>query len=150
MICSSCSTTSSVFTRSRKMCITLTTQPIRRASLQLIVERFGLKTSAVALWTIGVSAVAAEQNAHVHFVNLRFEPTEEAADAVPTIVFVIVGRVFTTSFFAVDDKVLIGLGQFLERNIDVYLFAGAGPEQIFLRFTKFVPTKNADDPLFDR
>src|SRR5437764_14944948 len=122
----------------------------RRYRRNPVIERFGLKTSATALRTSGVSAVATEQNPHVHFVNLRFKPAEKSANAVPAIVFVIVIGIFATAFLAVDDEVLISLGQFLERNIDVDVFAGAGPEQIFLRFTELVSTKNANRALFDR
>ena len=86
----------------------------------------------------------------MHFVNLRFEPAKESADAVPTIILVIILGVFTTALLAVDDKVLIRLRQFVERNIDVDLFAGAGTKEIFLRFTEFVTAKNANRALFDR
>src|SRR5438874_9936113 len=86
----------------------------------------------------------------MHFVNLRFEPTEKSPDAVPTIVLVIVFRIFATSFLAIDHELLIGLGQLFEWNTDVDFFAGAGAEQIFLRITELVPTKNANHALFDR
>src|ERR1700693_5831273 len=123
---------------------------IDRRYRNFVIQRFRLKTSAVALWASGVSTIAAEQHPHVHFVNLRLEPAEKSSHAVPTIVFVIVSGVFATALLAVDDKVLIGFGQFLERNVDVDLFAGAGAQQIFLRFAEFVPAKNANDALFDR
>src|SRR5438270_10381965 len=115
-----------------------------------VIQRFRLKTSAIALWTNRVGAIAAEQYAHVHFVNLRFEPAKESADAVPTIILVIILGVFTTALLAVDDEVLIRLRQFVERNIDVDLFAGAGAKEISLRFTEFVTAKNANHALFDR
>src|SRR4029450_8353031 len=44
---------------------------------------------------------------------------------------------------------LIGLRQFLERYIDIDLFAGAGPEQVLLRFAKLSTSKNSDHALFD-
>src|SRR5207244_4569853 len=115
-----------------------------------VIQRFRLKTSAIALWTTRVGAIAAEQYAHVHFVNLRFEPAKESADAVPTIILVIILGVFTTALLAVDDKVLIRLRQFVERNIDVDIFAGSGTKEIFVRFTEFVTAKNANRALFDR
>src|SRR5437870_10117254 len=115
-----------------------------------VIQRFRLKTSAIALWTSRVGAIAAEQYAHVHFVNLRFEPAKESADAVPTIILVIILGVFTTALLAVDDKVLIRLRQFVERNIHVDLFAGAGAKEILLRFTEFVTAKNATYAYLDR
>ena len=122
----------------------------RRYRRNPVIQRFRLKTSAVALRASGVSAVAAEQHPHVHFVNLRLEPAEKSAHAVPTIVFVIVSGVFATALLAVDHKILIGFGQFLERDIDVDLFPGSRAKEIFLRFAKLVPTKDANDALFDR
>ena len=86
----------------------------------------------------------------MHFVNLRFEPPEKSANAVPAIIFVIVSRIVAAAFLAIDDEVLIGLGQLLERNVDVDIFAGAGAEQIFLRFSELIPAKDADGALFDR
>src|SRR5438874_11931492 len=115
-----------------------------------VIERFRMKPSRMALWTCRVSAVAAEQNPHVHFINLRFEPPEKSANAVPAIIFVIVSRIVAAAFLAIDDEVLIGLGQLLERNVDVDVFAGAGAEEILLRFAEFVPAKDANCALFDR
>ena len=66
--------------------------------LRFVIERLGLETSAVAARATGVSAVAAEQNAHMHFVGLALEPSEEAADAIPAIVFVIFLGVFAARF----------------------------------------------------
>src|SRR5260370_41273068 len=114
------------------------------------IKRFRLKTSAIALWTSRVGAIAAEQYAHVHFVNLRLEPAKESANAVPTIILVIILGVFTTALLAIDDELLIGLRQFVERNIDIDLVAGAGAKEILLRFTEFVTAKNANYALFDR
>src|SRR5260370_19019242 len=111
-----------------------------------VIESFRLKTSAIALWTSRVGAIAAEQYAHVHFVNLRFEPAKESADTVPTIILVLILSVFTTALLAVDDKVLTRLRQFVQRNIDVDLFAGPGTKEIFLRFTQFVTPKNPNPP----
>src|SRR4029453_18734544 len=50
---------------------------------------------------------------------------------------------------AFDDEILIPLRQFLEWHIDIDLFAGAGPEQVLLRFAKLSPAKNADHALLD-
>src|SRR5205807_10012862 len=57
---------------------------------------------------------------------------------------------FAAPLLAFDHKFLIGFRQFLERNIDVDLFASAGAEQILLRITKFLAAKDADHSLFDR
>ena len=86
----------------------------------------------------------------MHFVNLRFEPAKKSAHAVPTIALIIVLGVFAAALLAVDDEVLVGLRKFLEWDIDVDLLPGAGPEQIFLRFAKFLTAENADHALFDR
>ena len=45
----------------------------------LIIQRFWLKSSAFAARAGGVGAIAAEQNAHVHFVGLALEPSEKTA-----------------------------------------------------------------------
>ena len=85
----------------------------------------------------------------MHLVSLAFEPTEEAAHAVPAIVFVIFFGVFARAFFAFDNEILVGLGQFFEGNVDVDFFAGARPEQVLLRFAKLCAAKNAHHALFD-
>src|SRR5207302_5149202 len=51
---------------------------------------------------------------------------------------------------AFDDKLLVGLRQFLEWSIDIDLFASAGAHKILLRFAKLIPAKNTDRALFDR
>ena len=86
----------------------------------------------------------------MHFVNLRFKPAEKSTDSVPALVRVIVVGVCARAFLAVNDKLLIGFRQLLEWDIDVDLLPGAGPEQIFLRFAKFLTAENADHALFDR
>jgi hypothetical protein len=68
----------------------------------------------------------------VHFVSLGFEPAEKSADAVPPVVLVVVVGVFTAAFFAVNDEVLIGLRQFLERPVDIDFLARARTQQILL------------------
>ena len=68
----------------------------------------------------------------MHFVSLGFEPAEKSTHAVPTVVLVIVVGVFTAAFFAVDDEILIGFGQFLERPVDIDFLAPTGAEQILL------------------
>src|SRR5205823_12013413 len=74
----------------------------------------------------------------------------ETAHSVPAIIFVIVIGVFARTFLAVNDKILIGLGQFLERPMHIDLLAGTGTQQILLRFAHFLPAKNAHHPLRDR
>src|SRR3954468_19753447 len=106
-----------------------------------IIERFRLISAAVAAGTRGVSPVATEQHPNMHFVGVPFEPPEKSADSVPTIVVVIFLPVIGPSF-TFDDKVLVRFGQFLERNVDVDVFAGAGPQQILLRFAEFLAAKD--------
>src|SRR5260370_10567582 len=79
------------------------------ARVNFVIESFRLKTSAIALWTSRVGAIAAEQYAHVHFVNLRFEPATESAASVPTIILVIILAASTTPLLPVDSKVLFRL-----------------------------------------
>ena len=118
-------------------------------SPDFVIDRFWLIASALAAGTGDVGAIAAEQNAHMHLVSLALEPPKKAADAVPSIVFVIFFGVIAGSLFAFDNEVLIGLGQFLEGHIDVDLLARACPKQIFLRFAKLGAAKNAHHALFD-
>ena len=103
------------------------------------IERFGLKPSAVAVRASRIGAVAAEQDAHVHFVNLRFEPAEKPAHAIPTVVLVIFVTVTLPAFarggdrlFPVNDELLVCFRQFLERQVDIDLLASAGAQQILL------------------
>ena len=121
-----------------------------RGSDDPIIQRVGLKTSAVATRAGRVGAIAAEQNAHVHFVGLALEPVEKSAHAVPAIVLVIVLVVLAVFLFAVDDEVLVGFRQFLERRVHIDLLARAGPQQILLRFAHFLSAKNAHHALRDR
>ena len=121
----------------------------RRYRRNLVIERFGLKTSAVTFRAGRVSAITAEQHAHVHFVGLALEPAEKSAHAVPAIVLVIFVVDAIAAFLAVDDEILIGFRQFLEWNANVDLFPGAGAQQILLRFAEFVAAKNAHDAFFD-
>src|SRR5437660_1409154 len=121
-----------------------------------IIQRLGLKTSAIAARTSRVGAVPAEEHPHVHFVDLRLGPSEKSAHAVPTIVIRIVVTVtFSTfprgddGFLPFDNELLIGLRQFLEWNVDVDLFPSAGAQQIFLRLAKFLAAKNPDGILLD-
>ena len=114
-----------------------------------VIQRLGLKASAVATRAGRVGAIATEQNAHMHLVSLALEPAEKTANAVPAIVFVILVGVIARAFLAFDDEILIGLRQFLERNVDIDLFAGTGPEQVLLRFTKLSAAKNSHHALLD-
>src|SRR5256885_12849114 len=81
-----------------------------------VIQRLRLVASTVTTRTFYISAIATEQHAHVHFVSLRFEPAKETADPVPAIILVVVIGVFAPSFLTVNDKILIGPGQFLERD----------------------------------
>src|ERR1041384_186020 len=87
----------------------------------LVIERIGLKAAAVATWTRRVGTIAAEQNAHVHFVNLGLGPAEKPTHPVPPVVVVIIIAVAFAAFTRRDDrllafydKLLIGFRQFLE------------------------------------
>ena len=85
----------------------------------------------------------------MHLVSLALEPAEKTTNAVPAIVFVIFVGVIARALLAFDDEILIGLRQFLERHIDIDLFAGTGPEQVLLRFAKLSPAKNSHHALLD-
>src|SRR6202040_129751 len=76
------------------------------ATVNLEIERLGLKPSAVALWAGSVCAITAEQNAHVHFVGLALGPAEKSPDSVPAIVLVIIFDA-VAALLAFDDKILI-------------------------------------------
>ena len=98
----------------------------------LIIQGFGLEPSAVAFRACRVSAIAAEQHAHVHFVSLALSPTEKSANPVPTVVAFVIIFDAVAALLAFDHKILIGFRQFLKRNIDVDVFPRAGAQQIFL------------------
>ena len=85
----------------------------------------------------------------MHLVGLALEPAEKTANAIPAIVFVVIVGVIVRALFTFYDEILVGLRQFLEWHIDIDLFAGAGPEQILLRFAKLGPAKNSHYPLLD-
>src|SRR5437588_6027276 len=97
-----------------------------RRSLNLIIERFGLISSPVTARAGDVSPVAAEQNAHVHFVGLALKPAKESTNSIPPIIFVIFICIIDRSFLAFDDEVLVGLRQFFEGDIDIDLFSFTG------------------------
>ena len=84
----------------------------------------------------------------MHFVGLALRPAKKTADAVPAIVFVIIVRA-VAALLAVDDEFLIGLRQFLERDVDVDLFPRAGAQQILLRLAELLAAKNTDGSLLD-
>ena len=121
----------------------------RRYSSNFVIQGLGLKASAVATRAGRVSAIATEQDAHVHLVSLALQPAEKTANAVPPIVFVILVSVMARALLPFDDEILIGLRQFFERHIDIDLFAGTGPEQVLLRFAKLSPAKNSHHALLD-
>ena len=74
------------------------------------IERFRLKSSAVAARASRVRAVTTKQDTDMHFVGFALQPPEKTAHSVPPVVLVIVIGVFARSLFAVDYKGLIGLG----------------------------------------
>src|SRR5436853_4715322 len=97
-----------------------------RCGDNLVVQCLRLKPAAVACRTGCVGPVTAKQNPHMHFVGLALQPAEESPDAVPTVVVVFIVGV-TGVLLAVNHKILIGLRQFLERQLDIDLLPGAGP-----------------------
>src|SRR5438876_455953 len=90
-----------------------------------VIQCFRLIPSGLAARAGGVSAITAEQHAHVHFVGLALGPAEKTADAVPAVVVVIIVAAIA-ALLTVDDKVLIGLRQFLEGHVDIDLLTRAG------------------------
>ncbi len=120
-----------------------------RGSLDFVVQSFWLITFSSAFGTSDVSAVSAEQHAHMHLVGLAFQPPEKAAHAVPAIVCVIFVGIIRPRFLAFDDEVLVGLWQLVEWDVDVDLFARACPQQILLRFAKLGSAENAHGALPD-
>src|SRR5213082_1853414 len=84
-----------------------------------VIQRLRLVTSTFTARTFHISAIATEKDADVHFVSLRFEPAKETAHSVPAIILVIVIGVFAPTFHTVNDEILIGLGQFLERTMHI-------------------------------
>src|SRR5882724_5163522 len=115
-----------------------------------VIQRLRLVASTAAARTFHISAIATEQDADVHFVSLRFEPAKETPYPVPAIILVIVIGVFAPTFLTVNDEILIGLGQFLERPMHIDLLAGTGTQQVLLGFAHLLPAKNAHHPLCDR
>src|SRR5438094_7646794 len=114
-----------------------------------VIQRLRLVTSTVTARTFHISAIATEEDADVHFESLRFEPAKETAHSVPAIILAIVIGVFAPTFLTVNDEILIGLGQFLERPMHIDLLAGTGTQQVLLGFAHFLPAKNAHHPLCD-
>src|SRR5437870_13278829 len=93
-----------------------------------VIQRVCLIPSAPAFGTPDVSAIAAEQDAHMHLVSFALQPAKEPADAVPPIVFVVFFSVFAAALLAFDNEILIGLRQLFEGHIDIDLFASTGAE----------------------
>ena len=85
----------------------------------------------------------------MHFVGLALEPLEKSAHAVPAIALVILLAVFARAFLAIDDEVLVVLRQFLEWEMDIDLFPGAGTEEIFLRLAHLFAAEDAHCALRD-
>ena len=103
----------------------------------------------MATWACSVCAVTAQEHPNVHFVGVTFEPPEKSAHSVPAIIFVVFVGVLANTPLAVNDELLIALRKILEGSMDIDLLARASAKQIFLRFTEFLPAKNANGPLCD-
>ena len=84
------------------------------------VQRRGLVAAAAAVGAGGVSAVAAEQHADVHFVGLRFEPVEKPLHPIPqSLVPQLVAR--RALALAKHHPVLIRARQLGERRLHIQL-----------------------------
>src|SRR2546423_14910512 len=90
----------------------------RDRGYNFVIQCLRLVASTVTARTSYISAITTEQDADVHFVSLRFEPTKETAYSVPAIILIIVISVFASTFLPVNDKILISLRQFLERPMN--------------------------------
>ena len=112
-----------------------------------VVEGFGLVASAVALRAFVVAAVAAEEHADVHFVGLRLEPVEVALHAIPTAVVPDFVQRFAGAAFALDDPVLVGLGEILERTMQIDVLAARVADEVGLAFLRHAALERTDDAL---
>ena len=79
-----------------------------RPAADLYIARFLPKTRTLAIRASCVAAIFGKKYADVEFIFLCFQPLEKAFDATP-------------AFVAVDDAVLLKIGQVGERNIYVYV-----------------------------
>src|SRR5689334_21804574 len=97
-----------------------------------VIQSLGLVTSSITARTFHIGAITTEQHPHMHFVSFGFEPAEKSTHTVPTVVLVIVVGIYPAAFFAINDEILIGFGQFLERPVNIDFFARTAAQQIFL------------------
>ena len=129
-------------------------------AVDLEAEGLGLEASAPAVRAGGVGAVAAEEDADVHLVGLRFQPVEEAFDAIPFPVapeflqlFHVHGRaaraplVFTVSVVDPFTNILV---EILPGASDVDVPLAAVAEQVLLAFVAAFALEGLDRALADR
>ena len=120
------------------------------------VEGVGLEAGALAVGAGGVGAVAGEEDAHVHFVGLGFEPVEEALDAIPSFLGPELFRLLeggergVSLTFAVLDPVSLFGGEFVPRRfgVDVGLPCRRGGGRV--GSLRRVALEGFDGALFDR
>ena len=111
---------------------------------QPVVEGLGLEASAMALRTFVVAAVAAQEHADVHFVGLRLEPMEVTLHAIPAAIVPDFRQGLTGAAFAVDDPVLVGLGQIFEWTVQVDVAFTRMADEVGLAFLRHAALKRAD------
>src|SRR5689334_7299593 len=126
---------SAVSRTSAVICLRMATARRVDRRYSFVIEGFGLITPSITARTFHIGAVTAEQHAHMHFVSFGFEPAEKSTHAVPTIVLVVVVGVAFAAFprgndrlLSIDDEILVGFGQFLERPVDVDFLARTSAE----------------------
>ena len=104
----------------------------------LEVEGIGLQTGALAVGAFGVGTVTREEDADVHLVGFRFEPVEEALNAIPAAFLpeslgLLEGGEggFVTAFSVLHPALLIGL-EFVPRGVGVDVDSLAVAEKVSL------------------
>src|ERR1700704_5369433 len=97
------------------------------------IQSFRLQASAPAFWTRLVAAIAAEKHADVHLVGLGLKPGEESLYAVP---LPMLPGFLGISTLAINDPILIGFRQLIERTVHVAFVPGRGPQKIALELPR--------------
>jgi len=102
------------------------------AALPFPAKGFGLQALTAAVGTGIVSAVAREEDAHMHLVGVLLEPAEEALEAIP-VFRPRLAVLLAVAGFAIDDEALLLGGQRGERHVGADFPLLREDEQIFLR-----------------
>lgn len=113
------------------------------------IQGFGLEASAVAVFAAAVGAVAAEEDADVHFVGSGFEPLEVSFDSIPEVVAPDFFGAGSGGAFAVYDEVLFFFGEFFEGDVDVDIAFVGVAEKVALAFLGEAGLEGADDSIGD-